>query len=119
MWKLIFLAALLLRFVWDLTLTLLSNKQVGKPLPKSVQGIYNDEEYNKWRRYNNKKDKLGLVSSVLALAINIVLFCTNIVSVIYNFMPGGIFVKAILCFLSIGLVETIISLPLEIGRAHV
>ena len=33
MWKLIFLAALLLRFVWDLTLTLLSNKQVGKPLP--------------------------------------------------------------------------------------
>ena len=113
MWKLIFLAALLLRFGWDLTLTLLSNKQVGKPLPKCVQGIYNDEEYNKWRRYNNKKDKLGLVSSVLALAINIVLFCTNIVSVIYNFMPGGIFVKAVLIFLSIGLVETIISLPLE------
>ena len=60
MWKIIFLVSLLLRFIWDLTLTLLSNKQVGKPLPKSVQGIYNDEEYNKWRRYKSKQDKLGL-----------------------------------------------------------
>ncbi len=113
MWKIIFLVSLLLRFVWDLTLTLLSNKQVGKPLPKSVQGIYNDEEYNKWRRYKSKQDKLGLASSVIALAINLVLFCTNIISVIYNFMPGGIFVKAILFFLFVGLIETLISLPLE------
>ena len=113
MWKIIFLASLLTRFVWDLTLHFLSNKQVGKPLPKSVQGIYNDEEYNKWRRYKNKQDKLSLASSVIALAINIVLFCTNIVSVIYNFMPGGVMLKAILFFLSVGLVETIISLPLE------
>ena len=113
MWKIIFLSSLLIRFVWDLTLHFLSNKQVGKPLPKSVQGIYNDEEYDKWRRYKNKQDKLGLASSVISLAINIVLFCTNIVSVVYNFMPGGIMLKAILFFLSVGLVETIISLPLE------
>ena len=113
MWKIIFLVSLLTRFVWDLTLHFLSNKQVGKPLPKSVQGIYNDEEYDKWRRYKNKQDKLSLASSVIALAINIVLFCTNVVSVIYNFMPGGVMLKAILFFLSVGLVETIISLPLE------
>ena len=113
MWKIIFMVSLLLRFVWDLALTLLSNKQVEKPLPKSVQGIYNDEEYNKWRRYKSKQDKLGLASSVIALAINLVLFCTNIISVIYNFMPGGIFVKAILFFLFVGLVETLVSLPLE------
>ena len=113
MWKIIFLSSLLIRFVWDLTLHFLSNKQVGKPLPKSVQGIYNDEEYDKWRRYKNKQDKLGLASSVISLAINIVLFCTNIVSAIYNFMPGGVMLKAILFFLSVGLVETIISLPLE------
>ena len=113
MWKIIFLVSLLLRFIWDLTLTLLSNKQVGKPLPKSVQGIYNDEEYNKWRRYKSKQDKLGLASSVITLAVNLVLFCTNIISVIYNFMPGGTFVKAILFFLFVGLIETLISLPLE------
>ena len=113
MWKIIFLVSLLTRFIWDLTLTLLSNKQVGKPLPKSVQGIYNDEEYDKWRRYKNKQDKLGLASSIISLIINIVLFCTNIISVIYNLMPGGIMLKAMLFFLSVGLVETLISLPLE------
>ena len=113
MWKIIFLVSLLTRFIWDLTLTLLSNKQVGKPLPKSVQGIYNDEEYDKWRRYKSKQDKLGLASSIIALAINVILFCTNVVSFVYNAMPGGIMLKAILFFLSVGLVETLISLPLE------
>ena len=113
MYKILFLILLLTNFFYGLVLHLLSNKQVGKPLPKSVQGIYNDEEYNKWRRYKSKQDKLSLASGIISLAINIVLFCTNIVSVIYNFMPGGIMVKAILFFLSVGLVETLISLPLE------
>ena len=113
MYKIIFLVLLLVNFFYHLFLHVLSNKQVGKPLPASVQGIYNDEEYDKWRRYNNKKDKLSIVSSVISLAINIVLFCTNIISVVYTAMPGGTFIKAVLVFLSIGLVETIISLPLE------
>jgi STE24 endopeptidase len=113
MYKIIFLVSILIRFGWDLFLTYLSNKQVGKPLPKSVQGIYNDEEYDKWRRYNNKKDKLGIISSIVALIINFVLFGTNIISIIYGAMPGGVLLKSVLFLLSVGLVETILSLPIE------
>ena len=96
MYKILFLILLLTNFFYHLFLHVLSNKQVGKPLPASVQGIYNDEEYDKWRRYNNKKDKLSIVSSVIGLAINTVLFCTNIISVIYNAMPGDVMVKSML-----------------------
>ena len=113
MYKILFLILLLTNFFYHLFLHVLSNKQVGKPLPASVQGIYNDEEYDKWRRYNNKKDKLSIVSSVISLAINIVLFCTNIISVIYNAMPGDVMVKSMLFLLAVGLVETVISLPIE------
>ena len=113
MYKIIFLALILMQFIWRLVLHTLSAKQVGKPLPKSVQGIYNDEEYDKWRRYNGKKDKLSFVSSIVSLAINIVLFCTDIISIIYYAMPGGVMAKSVLFFLIIGLVETIISLPIE------
>lgn len=113
MYKIIFLVLILIRFFWSLVLQILSDKQVGKPLPKSVEGIYDDEEYSKWRRYNGKKDKLGIFSSIIALIINVVLFCTNIISVIYNAMPGGIFLKSVLFFLAVGLVETIISLPID------
>ena len=113
MYKLLFLALILVQFVWNLVLRVLSARQVGKPLPKSVQGIYNDEEYDKWRRYNGKKDKLAIVSSIISLLINIVLFGTDIISIIYYAMPGGVMVKSILFFLIIGLVETIISLPIE------
>lgn len=113
MWKIIFLTSILVRFCWDILLTILSNKQFGKPLPKSVQGIYNDEEYSKWRRYESKKDRLGIASSIVALIINVILFCTNIISVVYNAMPGDVMVKSMLFFLAIGLVETIISLPID------
>ena len=60
MYKILFLVLILAQFVFNLVLKVLSNKQIDKPLPASVRGIYNDEEYNKWRRYNGKKDKLGL-----------------------------------------------------------
>ena len=113
MYKIIFLILLLTRFFWSLILQLLSNKQVGKPLPKSVQGIYNEAEYNKWRSYNNKKDKLHLASNAISLVFNIVLFCTNIISVVYYALPGDVMVKSMLFFLLIGLVETIISLPID------
>ena len=113
MYKILFLILLLVSFSYRIFLHVLSNKQVGKPLPASVQGIYNDEEYGKWRRYNNKKDKLGITSGIIGLAINIVLYCTSLVSVIYNAMPGDVFVKAMLFFLVVGLVETIISLPID------
>ena len=113
MYKILFLILLLVSFSYRIFLHVLSNKQVGKPLPASVQGIYNDEEYDKWRRYNNKKDKLGITSGIIGLAINIVLYCTSLVSVIYNAMPGDVFVKAMLFFLVVGLVETIISLPID------
>ena len=113
MYKIIFLVLLLLRFCWSLVLQILSNKQVGNPLPKSVQGIYDDEEYSKWRRYNNKKDRLGIASSIIALIINVALFCTNLASVIYYAMPGNEFVKAMLFFLVVGLAETILSLPID------
>ena len=113
MYKIIFLILLLTRFFWSLILQHLSNKQVGKPLPKSVQGIYNEAEYNKWRSYNNKKDKLYLASNAISLVFNIVLFCTNIISVVYYALPGDVMVKSMLFFLLIGLVETIISLPID------
>ena len=113
MYKIIFLALLLLRFIWSSILQLLSAKQVGKPLPKSVQGIYDEAEYNKWRSYNGKKDKLSIASSIIALVINIVLFCTDIISVIYNVMPGGVMLKSVLFFLLVGLVETIVTLPID------
>lgn len=113
MYKIIFLGLLLLRFFWSLILQLLSAKQVGKPLPKSVQGIYDEAEYNKWRSYNGKKDKLSIASSIIALVINIVLFCTDIISVIYNAMPGGVMLKSVLFFLLVGLVETIVTLPID------
>ena len=57
MYKIIFLTLILTQFVFTLVLQLLSNKQVGKPLPTSVADIYNKEEYDRWISYHNKQDK--------------------------------------------------------------
>ena len=113
MYKIIFLVLILVQFVFNLVLKLLSNKQIGKPLPKSVRGIYNEEEYDKWIRYNGKKEKLSLVSGSLSLVVSIVLYCTNTISVIYYALPGNDVWKSLLFFLVIGAVETVVSLPID------
>ena len=113
MYKIIFLVLLLVQFAYSLILQLLSNKQIGKPLPKSVQGIYDDAEYDKWKRYNNKKDRLHIASSVISLVVNVILYCTNVISVIYYALPGNEWVKALLFFAIIGLVDVIVSIPVE------
>lgn len=113
MYKILFLVLLLAQFFYKLFLHRLSNKMVDKPLPKSVQGIYNEEEYNKWRSYNNEKDKLSITASIITLAVNVMLFCSDLISVVYNAMPGGVMLKAILFFLVVGVLETIVSLPID------
>lgn len=113
MYKIIFLVLLLVQFAYSLILQLLSNKQIGKPLPKSVQGIYDDAEYDKWKRYNNKKDRLHVASNVISLVVNVILYCTNVISVIYYALPGNEWVKALLFFAIIGLVDVIVSIPVE------
>lgn len=112
-YKILFLVLLLARFFYRMILHRLSDKQIGKPLPKSVQGIYNEEEYNKWRRYNNEKDRLGIKASIITLAVNIMIYCSDLISVIYNAMPDGVMVKAMLVFLIVGVLDTIISLPID------
>lgn len=113
MYKILFLVLLLVRFFYSFALKRLSDKQIGKPLPKSVQGIYNEEEYDKWMRYNNEKDRLGISSSIIALSLNVMLYCSNVISFLYGAMPGGVMAKSILVFLIIGIIDTIISLPLD------
>lgn len=111
--KVVFLLLMLSQFGYKLMLHFLSAKQVGKPLPESVADIYDVGEYDKWRRYNSKKGVLGIVSGSVSLAINIVLFCTNVMSWLYYALPGGEVVKALLIFLIMTVVDTVVGMPIE------
>ena len=113
MYKIIFLVLLLIRFVWGLVLQILSSKQVGKPLPKSVQGIYDESEYNKWKSYNDEKDRLHIFSNVLALLVNVAVYCTNLISVICGFLPSDPVVQALLFFAIMSVIDVIVALPIE------
>ena len=112
-YKIIFLALLLIKFAYKIVLHSLSNKQVGRPLPASVADIYDAEEYDRWKKYKNKQEGFGLVSGIATLLLNIVLYCTDIISVIYYALPGGEIAKAILFFLIMCGVEMIISFPFD------
>ena len=50
---------------------------------------------------------------MLALAINIVFYCTDIISIIYYALPGGELLRAILFFLLMGVIDAIIELPIS------
>ena len=118
-YKIIFFAVLILRFAYKLFLHLISDKQVKKPLPASVADIYDAEEYDRWKRYKNKQEGFAIVSGIATLLINIAVYCTDLISVIYYALPGGEIVKSLLFLLVMSGIETIISIPLNCNFAHI
>lgn len=113
MYKIIFLVLIVLNFAFQLFLQILDNKQVGKPLPASVADIYSKEEYDRWRRYSNKKDRLFLISRIVFLGVAIVLYCTNFISFIYYLLPGNEIVKSIIFIAMMSLIDIVVDLPFE------
>ncbi|MBO4370589.1 MAG: M48 family metallopeptidase [Paludibacteraceae bacterium] len=66
------LAFLLLSFVIGLVLSWLNYRDFGKPLPESLQGIYDNERYDKQQRYSTANYKLSLISTCFSTLVTVI-----------------------------------------------
>lgn len=112
-YKVLFAVLLLLDFGYKLLKLFLSNRQKGKPLPKNVRDVYDAERYRTWLEYSAERKKLALCGSAVRLALMLVIFTTNILSLCYNLLPGSEYVKSILLIGLYLLVNTLIGLPFQ------
>ncbi len=113
MYKIIVLAILSVGFLYGIVKHLLAGGQKNKPLPENVRDVYDEAEYAKWSAYSRESARAGFIDRSLGFVLMIVLFATNSFALLYDALPGGVYLKSILLMLIYTAVLTVISLPLS------
>ena len=86
--KLLVIILSLLGTAYAVLLNLYKRRSATNPIPKSVNDVYDDETYAKWRAYNAEHSKLDLISSIVAGVVNIMLLATNVYSAFASLFPA-------------------------------
>lgn len=82
--KYLFIGLVLLDYVWKLFEVYLSSKQMKKPLPACVQGIYDEAQYNRWVAYTYEKRRFHLISGAIDTLLLVAILSFDLLAVVYN-----------------------------------
>ena len=85
--KLLVIILSLLGTAYAVLLNLYKRRSATNPIPDSVNDVYDDETYAKWRAYNAEHSRLDLISSIVAGLVNILLLVTNVYSAFASLFP--------------------------------
>ena len=66
MYRYIFLAILTLSLIYDIILSVLSDRQKNKPLPENVRDVYDETEYKRWRAYSAEHKRVATIDGIIS-----------------------------------------------------
>lgn len=101
----VLIALVVLDYLWQIFGVYLSSKQMKKPLPACVQGIYDDEQYARWVAYTHEKRRFSLITGGLSAALVVVVLALNLLAWIHGLVGvggrlGDAIMVAVLCLVS-------------------
>lgn len=110
------LAFLLFDFVFQTTLEKLNASWFAKPLPKVLQGIYDENKYATQQRYSYDKYRFGIINSLVSFLALSAFFCLGLFgwldTALRQFLDSEI-PLALVFFGILLLLNEILSLPFE------
>lgn len=112
-WKVLILVLLALGHGYRLALNILQKRSASNPVPKNVADVYDPETYQRWRAYNGEKSGLGILSTVISLAVTGLLLGLNVYAAFAAWFPEGIFWQMFAVLLLTTLVDTLVNVGLS------
>ena len=91
--KYLFIGLIFLDYLWKLFEVYLSSKQMKKPLPACVQGIYDEEQYNRWVAYTHEKRRFSLINGAISTLLMVAILAFDLMAVLYNALDGALNVE--------------------------
>lgn len=111
--KWVFLAVILLDYVWSLITYALSDKQLKKPLPGNVRDVYDEEAYRKWLVYRHDCRRYSLISNAVLTLLTLALFWCDAFSLVYTALGVGGLWGDVLLITLYNLFSALVSLPFD------
>ncbi|MBP8192597.1 MAG: M48 family metallopeptidase, partial [Chitinophagales bacterium] len=113
----IILAFIVFDFVLDFILDTINSKTWDLPIPKELEGIYNEEQYEKARQYHKAKEKLSSITTVFSTILIVVFLIFKGFAIVHlqiAAISSSPVLQALLFFGAFSVVSDIIGLPFEL-----
>lgn len=118
----VIVAILIFDFVFEWVLDFLNVKRMSPEIPKELEGIYKAEEYSKQQKYMSENIRFGKISSLVSLAITIVVLFTGTLGWVDAWVKSfadHYILNALVFFGVVGFVSQLISLPFDVYSTFV
>ncbi len=78
--KYVFIALSLIAYLWEIVKVLVAGRQMEKPLPACVQGIYDDEAYARWRAYTHERRTFSLITQGISTLLTVAILAFDLLA---------------------------------------
>ncbi len=102
-WKILILALLTLRAIYDLILHTVQYRSANNPTPGNVADVYDAETYLKWKKYSGEQGRLQIFATVASYILTLVLLVTDAYAAFAGLFPNTVAAQ----ILSVLLLQTV------------
>ncbi len=102
---------LVLGKLYQMILHLVQYRSGSNPTPDNVKDVFDEAEYEKWKRYNSENSRFQLVGTAAHLVLTLGLLLSGVFAAVAAWFPVGIFWQ----LLAVVLTEAVTDTVLEIG----
>ena len=114
MLKIIIILMFILMKGFEFTVERVNHICQGKELPENVKDVYDADEYDKWRNYENDSEKFSIISELVSIAFSLILLVTNAYAWMFRMLPGfNEYIQSLIVILVLSVMTTIISVPFK------
>ncbi len=89
-WKILIVALLTLRAVYDLILHTVQYRSANNPTPENVADVYDAETYLKWKKYSGEQGRLQIFATVASYLLTLILLVTDAYAAFAGLFPAGV-----------------------------
>ena len=112
--KVLIILSYLLMEGFDAFVDHLNDTYIDRELPENVRDVYDEEEYEKWRDYQNESGNLDLISDVIKIVLTLVFLISNAYSWLFRVVPSpNVFVQYLCVVAILTLITEMIEIPFD------
>ena len=101
--------------LYNIILNIVRYRSANNPTPENLTDVYDAETYIKWKKYSAEHCRLSIISSIISLAITVILLCTNVYAAFASLFGNSVFMQ----LFAVILLETAVSAVTGIAESYV
>ncbi len=92
-------------FAYSLFLSVIERRSISNPTPDNLKDVYDNETYERWKKYTAEHVKLDIVFKAISSLVSIAMLCTNVYALFASLFPKQVALQ----ILSVILLESVVD----------